>query len=60
MKAKNIEIYTIGFQVSNNARAFLKTCATSEAHYYDATSGEALRMAFRDIALKISSLVLSD
>jgi Flp pilus assembly protein TadG len=60
MKAKNIEVFTVGFQVSSNARTFLQSCATTTSHYYDATSGQALRMAFRDIALKISSLILSD
>lgn len=59
MKAKDIEVFTVGFQVSSSARTLLQNCATDLAHYYDATSGEALRMAFRDIALKISSLRLS-
>lgn len=59
MKAKGIEVYTVGFQVSSAAKTLLKGCATDESHYYDATSGEALRQAFRDIALKISTLRLS-
>lgn len=58
MKAAGIEVYTVGFMVSNAAKTFLQGCATSSSHYYDATSGDALRMAFRDIALKISSLRL--
>jgi Flp pilus assembly protein TadG len=56
MKATGIEVYTIGFQVSNAAKTFLQGCATDTSHYYDATTGDALRMAFRDIALKISSI----
>ncbi len=61
MKANNvnIEVYTVGFQVSAAARTLLKSCATDESHYYDATSGDALRQAFRDIALKIAILRLS-
>jgi len=59
MKAKNIEVFTIGFMVSSSAETMLKTCATDHAHYYSAANGEALRMAFRDIALKISKLRLS-
>jgi Flp pilus assembly protein TadG len=59
MKDKNITVYTVGFQAPTSAKTFLKKCATSESHYYDATSGDALKMAFRDIALKISSLRLS-
>lgn len=58
MKTAGVEIYTVGFMVSTSAKNFLTTCATDAAHYYDATSGDALRMAFRDIALKISSLRL--
>lgn len=59
MKAKGIEVYTVGFQVSSAAKTLLKNCATDESHYYDATSGESLRQSFRDIALKISTLRLS-
>ncbi len=59
MKAKGIEVYTVGFQVSSAAKTLLKNCATDANHYYDATSGEALRQSFRDIALKISTLRLS-
>lgn len=58
MKTAGVEVYTVGFMVSTAAKNFLTTCATDAAHYYDATSGDALRMAFRDIALKISSLRL--
>lgn len=59
IKAKGIEVYTVGFQVSSAAKTRLKTCATDSSHYYDATSGDALRAAFRDIALKISILRLA-
>ena len=54
-----IEVFTIGFQVSNASKTFLQNCATDAQHFYDATTGDALRAAFRDIALKISSLRLS-
>jgi Flp pilus assembly protein TadG len=56
MKAAGIEVYTIGDQVSSSAKAFLTSCATNAAHYYDATDGVKLKAAFRDIALKISTL----
>jgi Flp pilus assembly protein TadG len=60
MKTAKIEIYTIGFQIDNNAaKTLLQNCATDTSHYYDASTGEALKQAFRDIALKISSLRLS-
>ncbi len=59
MKAKGIEVFTVGFQVSAAAKALLVNCATDAGHYYDATSGDALKQAFRDIALKISTLRIS-
>ena len=59
MKKKGIVVYTIGFQVTSAAKTLLTNCATDTKHYYDATSGDALRQAFRDIALKISQLRLS-
>jgi hypothetical protein len=55
-----IEVYTVGFQVSSAARTFLTNCATDAAHYYDATTEVALQAAFRDIALKISTLRLTN
>jgi hypothetical protein len=58
MKDEKIEVFAVGFQVSSSAKSLLKECATDEAHYYDATTGDALKQAFRDIALKISTLRL--
>jgi Flp pilus assembly protein TadG len=57
--AAKIEVFTVGFQVSSAAKTFLQSCATDNSHYYDATTAEALKAAFRDIALKISSLRLT-
>jgi Flp pilus assembly protein TadG len=65
MKDANIEVFTIGAQVSDAAKTFLKRCAGKESgvsdptRYYDATDGIKLQQAFRDIALKISSLRVS-
>ena len=56
----NIEIYTVGFQLdSNAAKSMLKNCATDTSHYYDTSTGDELKAAFRDIALKVSSLRLT-
>jgi Flp pilus assembly protein TadG len=61
MKAKSITVYTVGFDLdSNNAKNMLKSCATSSDHYYDAANGDQLKAAFRDIALKISKLRLTN
>jgi Flp pilus assembly protein TadG len=60
MKAKGIEVYTVGFQLDNQtAIDTLSSCATDAAHFYNSTTGDALKAAFRDIALKISTLYLS-
>ena len=55
-----IEVYTVGFQVSSAAKTFLTNCATDASHYYDATTEVALQAAFRDIALKIATLRLTN
>ncbi len=58
MKAKGITVYTIGFQVGNDSNAvnMLSSCATSTSNFYNAANGDALRAAFRDIALQIAKL----
>jgi Flp pilus assembly protein TadG len=61
MKAKGIEVYTVGFQLGGSQIAIdtLSKCATDSNHFYNSTTGDALKAAFRDIALKISTLYLS-
>jgi Flp pilus assembly protein TadG len=59
MKAQGITVFTVGFMVNSTSRTHLTACATSPDHFYNATDGEKLKAAFRDIALKISSLRLS-
>ena len=53
-------MFAVGFQVNSTAKTLLKNCATDDSHYYDATTGDALKAAFRDIALKISTLRLTN
>ncbi|MFN0219089.1 MAG: VWA domain-containing protein [Hyphomicrobium sp.] len=60
MKANGIEVYTVGFELPNDiAKNTLKSCATDSTHAYDAKNSDELKQAFRDIALKVSSLYLS-
>jgi Flp pilus assembly protein TadG len=61
MKAKGIEVYTVGFGsgLSGAAQTVLSGCATDASHFYMASSGDALKFAFRDIALKIATLRIS-
>jgi hypothetical protein len=62
MKNTKIEVYTIGFLVVDDARArsLMSQCATDSAHYYIATDSDTLQAAFRDIALKIATLRLTN
>jgi Flp pilus assembly protein TadG len=60
MKAKGIEVYTVGFMLDNQtAIDTLSSCATDASHFYNSSTGDALKAAFKDIALKISTLYLS-
>ncbi len=62
MKAKGILVYTVGFQIAAGGQAdtTMKQCATDSTYYYSAGDGDTLRMAFRDIALKIATLRLAE
>jgi hypothetical protein len=61
MKAAGITIYTIGFALGGNQNAIdtLNQCATDSTKFYNASNGDQLKQAFRDIGLKLSSLFLS-
>jgi Flp pilus assembly protein TadG len=69
MKAKGIQVYTIGFQVGTSGTAVntLTDCASSHVidsgasvkNFYNAETSTALQTAFRDIALQISKLRLT-
>jgi len=56
MKAKGVLVYTVGFQLDTQlAKDTMLNCADA-SYAYNAGDGEELRQAFRDIALKISTL----
>lgn len=61
MKAAGVTVYTVGFNVIDSLSAvqLLSECASEPANFYNATNGQSLRQAFRDIALKVSSLYIS-
>jgi hypothetical protein len=51
MKARNIELFTVAFMVTDpDARRLMEECATDAAHYFDARDADALLAAFSDIA----------
>ena len=59
MKEDGIEVYTVGFDLPNQAAAdTLSACASGEDHAYLATNGTQLKAAFRDIAIKLTELHL--
>jgi hypothetical protein len=63
MKAQDITVYTVGFELGGESSQSYQTlyqCATDPGKFYDAQDGEQLKQAFRDIALKLSSLYLSE
>ena len=62
MKKKGIVVYTIGFEVQPFGPAYrtMEHCASSPEHFYDARDYNAVRSAFRDIALQVSTLRLAE
>lgn len=61
-KTDGVTVYTVGFNVVSDPRAkqLMTDCATSSSHVYLVDSGDGLKAAFRDIALKISKLRLTN
>lgn len=56
IKAKNVIIFTVGFDVDSTAKSMLTACATKTTQaYFPATGGE-LKTAFKSIAQEISAL----
>ena len=56
-----ITVYTVGFALGGNEEAIntLRNCASDTTKFYNAADGAALRQAFRDIALQVAKLRLS-
>lgn len=61
MKNAGITVYTVGFDLGGSTAAInmLRSCASDPSKFYNADDGSALRAAFRDIALQIATLRLS-
>jgi hypothetical protein len=73
MKADGIEIFTIGFDLNNKdmsqterdqAKGVLKACASDDVsvtkHYFEASTGEELDAAFREIISNTERLALTE
>ncbi|WP_419253756.1 hypothetical protein ACN2C6_00070 [Caulobacter sp. ErkDOM-YI] len=60
IKAQKIEVFTVAFNVTDTGiKNILKTCATDESHYFDATDTANLLKAFQDIADALRSLYIA-
>ncbi|MBM3618068.1 MAG: pilus assembly protein [Alphaproteobacteria bacterium] len=64
MKAQNIIIYTVTFQLnnstaSNNARTMFRNCASKPEYYFDSPDGATLRQSFRQIGDSLANLMIS-
>ena len=61
MKKAGITVYAVGFDLGGNqtATTTLSGCATDSTKFYNTTTGDQLKQAFRDIALKINQLYLT-
>lgn len=70
MKAKGIQIFTVGFgfsttstaadnTVEGKAKDLLTKCSSGTSHYYFPYDGAALRQAFKDIGSQVTSSMVS-
>jgi Flp pilus assembly protein TadG len=60
MKMRGIDVYTVGFDLPNTAAAnTLASCASDPSMSYTVATGEQLRAAFRDIAIRTTELHLA-
>ncbi len=66
MKAQGIEVFTVGFDLDSlpaaqKARAtdILQTCGTDIDHFYESLDPAQLKNAFRDIAIKLTTLYIA-
>jgi Flp pilus assembly protein TadG len=61
MKAQDIIMYTITFQVSNaTTQNLYRSCATDDDHYYNSPSNSQLEEAFQQIADELSNLRIAE
>lgn len=58
-KVPSIEIYTIAFQAPQASKDLLKSCATAEGYFIDASSGQQLKDAFKAIGARLKTMYLS-
>ena len=57
-KAKNVVIFTIGFEVTDASAAVMRNCASTDSHFYRVNDSD-LEVAFASIANQINQLKLT-
>jgi len=61
MKAQDVIMYTITFQVSSSAtQTLFRSCATDDDHYYNSPTNSQLEEAFQQIADELSNLRIAE
>ena len=60
MKEENIQIYSVAFLAPKSAQQTLKNCASSDQHYFNAKNNQDLVNTFKDIAVRLSKLRISE
>lgn len=58
-KVPSIEVYTIAFQAPQASKDLLKSCATSEGYFIDASNGQQLKDGFKAIGARLKTMYLS-
>ena len=53
---EDIQLYTIGFQVTSASKTLLKSCASKPDMFYNSPTNEQLAGIFQDIAQGLSEL----
>lgn len=61
MKAAGVTVYTVGFGIGSTGAAFttMQGCASEPHMFYNTTTGDELRNAFRHIATSIAAPIIS-
>jgi len=60
IRDKDIRIYTVAFRAPASAARLLRDCSNNAANSFDASSGDELRAAFKEIALLLLKLRISE
>lgn len=60
IKAKNIDVYSVAFEVTDNTiKKILEECASGPTHYFDASNSTELTKAFAEISLSLRSVYIA-